>query len=247
MISLSRARHFWRYDLRLVGRDRFLTFVPPYLVVIVLAMRWGVPPLVRWLASEHDFHLRPYLPQVGSYVTVLLSSMFVGLLVGFLLLDEKEQGTLSARRVTPAPLEDFLVYRLGLPTLFGAVALPPIALGHGLDAPSWPVLLFLALANAPMAAAAAAFFPLVAADKVQAFAWGKALSALCFLPLVGTLLETPWNLVAAGWLPPYWTVEAYVRAAQGEPWLLHGLVGGISSWALAAWTFHLYGRSVRRS
>ena len=247
MSRLSTYLHLWRYDLKLVARDRFLTFVPFYLAIIVLALRLGVPPLTDWLKAEHGFDLQPYWPLVGSYVTVLLSSMFLGLLIGFLLLDEKEQGTLRARLVTPLPLGDFLAYRIGLPALFGLVALPAIGLGHGLGAPNLGVLLFLAVANAPMASAAAVFFPLVTQDKVQAFAWGKLMSGLCFLPLVAALLDSPWNLVVAAWIPPYWTLEAYLRATAGQSWWVHGWIGALASWGFTAWTVYLYRRSLRKA
>ena len=240
-------KHLWSFDLRLVARDRFLIFIPGYLLVIVGAMRWGIPPLSAWLLRTEAFDLRPYWILLGSYVAILLSAMFVGVLVGFLLLDEAEQGTLRARLVMPLPLNRYLAYRVGVPALFGAVILPLIALGHGLGAPSVGVLLFLAVANGPMAVVSALFFPLVARDKVQAFAWAKLLSGLCVVPLVAVLLDAPWNVLVGGWLPPYWTVEAYVRASQGSPWLLHGASGAVTSWALAYGLLRLYARSVRRA
>ncbi len=244
---LALFKHFWAYDLKLVARDRFLVFVPSYLVVIVVAMRFGVPPLTGWLKRRFDFDLEPYWPLIGSYTTVLLSSMFLGLLIGFLMLDEKEQGTLRARLVTPVALSDYLMYRIGLPGLFAFVALPAIAVGHGLGAPSIGICGLLALANAPMASAAAIFFPLMTRDKVQAFAWGKLLSGLCFLPMVAALLDAPWKFVVGAWVPPFWTVEAYVRAANGQSWWAWALIGALTSWAFTAWTVHLYQRSVRKS
>ena len=246
MSRLALFKHFWAYDFKMVARDRFLVFVPSYLVIIVLAMRFGVPPLTDWLSSRYGFELAPYWPLIGSYTTVLLSAMFLGLLIGFLMLDEKEQGTLRARLVTPVAFSDYLAYRIGLPALFALVALPAIALGHGLGAPSWTVCWVLALANAPMASAAAVFFPLMTRDKVQAFAWAKLLSGLCFLPMVAALLETPWKFVVGAWVPPFWTVEAYVRATHGDSWWPWALVGALATWGFAAWTVHLYQRSVRR-
>lgn len=240
-------KHLWAYDFKMVARDRFLVFVPSYLVVITVAMRFGVPPLSRWLKARHGFDLEPFWPLLGSYTTVLLSAMFLGVLIGFLMLDEKEQGTSRARLVTPVPLFDYLAYRIGLPAVFGFVALPAIALGHGLGAPSLGVCWILALGNAPMASAAAVFFPLMTRDKVQAFAWAKLLSGLCFLPMVAALLDAPWKFVVGAWVPPFWTVEAYVRATNGESWWAWAVVGALSSWGFAAWTVHLYQRSVRRA
>lgn len=245
-MSSALFRHFWTYDLELVGRDRFLSFVPAYLVVIVPALRFGVPPLTHWLRADYGFDLEPYWPLIGSYVSVLLSSMFIGILVGFLLLDEREQGTLRARLVTPLAFEGFLVYRIAQVTLAAVVTLPFIAYGLGLGAPSLSAVVVLALANAPMAVVGTLFFPLFTRDKVQAFAWGKLLSGICFLPLAATLLDSPWHWVVGGWMPVYWTLEAYLRAESGEPWVIHAATGGLTTWLLAAWMVRLYRRAVHR-
>lgn len=228
MRRLALLRHLLRTDARLLGRDPMLIFITGYLVLMMLLLRWGLPPLQRWLLEAHGFDFEPYLPLVAAYFAVLVPPLFVGFMIGFLVLDEKEDGTLRARLVTPVPFGLYIAYRVAMPTVLALVLTPMLAFLLGFGSPTWPVVLAIALVNAPAGALSTLFYPVFASDKVQAFALSKAMSTLAILPIAAHFVATPWCYLV-GLFPPYWTVRAFQAAQAGEPFVVYLLVGCVAN------------------
>ena len=107
-------------DIRLVRRDNLLRWMLLLPVALTALARWGLGPLADSLRQWFD--LEPYYPLVASYALLLSTSLTFGQVTGFLLLDEREDRTLSALRVTPVPFNFYLVYRISAPTVLSAVA-----------------------------------------------------------------------------------------------------------------------------
>jgi fluoroquinolone transport system permease protein len=144
----------------------------------------------------------------------------VGMVIGFLFLDERDSRTLTALRTTPLSMRQYLVYRVALPLLLGtastlvgypltgltplpATSLVPISIVASLSAP----LLSLVLAVA-------------APNKVAGFAVVKVLNAVNLLPVVAYFFPRPVQF-AAGILPTYWPMRALwpaVRPSPGTCW-----------------------------
>lgn len=227
-------------DARLVTRDRALLWA---LVVPVLAaalIRWGLPPLSEWLWVQAAFDLEPYHALIaGAYV--LVAPSMVGFVVGFLLLDERDDHVLDALRVTPVPLNDLFLYRVGM----------PVVLGTGITLAAYPWLGMTPLPAAPLVVASAlgacsaptiALFLVAYADnKVSGLALAKLMSAVSNLALVAWFVPMPWQLVA-GVLPSYWPMKVVWQAAAGDPWAAvaaAGLCINVIAIALFAWRFRV--------
>ena len=95
-------------DARSIGRDSLLAWMLPFPLVMAAILRFGVPALALRLESELGFDLRPYYPLITAYFAVLFAPLLVGMLVGFVLLDERDDETLKALLVTPLPFEQYL-------------------------------------------------------------------------------------------------------------------------------------------
>lgn len=186
-----------------VGRDtllRAMVFLP---LGLAAAARWVFPPALARLAGLLPFDLLSLYPQLMSYVLLLLAPTICGMVVGFVLLDQRDDHTLAAMQVTPLPLRDYLAYRLTAPMLLSllmTLAALPLA---GLLPLSPLALLGLALAAAPLAPLVALFLAGFAANKVQGFALQKALGVLLLAPYLAALLPGRWELLA-GLVPTYW-------------------------------------------
>lgn len=239
-------RHLARTDTRLIGRDALLSFLLLYIVIIILAARWGVPPLGRWLHAAHGFDLAPYHPLVVAYVSVLVAPMLIGFMMGFLMLDEKEDGTLRALLVTPLPLATYLLYRISVPTVLTALFVPLAVWGLDLGAPPWPAVLLVAAVNAPLGAASTLFYPVFASDKVRAFVLAKIVSGAAFLPIAAYFIAPPWQYLAAVF-PPFWTVKALWLAMAGDPgWGIHLGLGALATWGTLAFMAERFRRAAVR-
>lgn len=213
-MRLSRAiRSLGPVDLRNVLRDPLLAWIVFYPFVLALAVRFGTPPLTDWLRDTWSFELAPYYPLLASFVVGMAPGM-VGAVVGFLLLDERDDRTLAAMMVTPLPLEQYLLYRLGAPTLvaFGVtLAVYPLAGLAPLSAPALLTAAALAGLSAPLTALFLASF---AQNKISGFAWVKVLNGINLLPVLAWFAPMPSQL-AFGVVPTYWPMKVVWEASAG--------------------------------
>jgi fluoroquinolone transport system permease protein len=156
----------------------------------------------------------------------MMAAGLTGTVIGFLLLDQRDDQTQPALLVTPMSLGDYLVYRLSVPTLlaiplamaaYGIAGLVPLSLGQVIAA---------ALTAAPLAVLYALFIGSLAANKVQGLALVKGVGIL-FVPAVfAWFVPWPWQELA-GVVPHYWPLKVFWEFAAGRAlsgWL-HAAVG----------------------
>lgn len=199
-------------DARNVGRDSLLAWMAGMPLLLGIAARWLLPVLSAWLEADFDFQLAPYRHLIASYFS-LLAPMTVGLVIGFLLLDERDDNTLTALLVTPLSARTYVLYRIALPLLLcTAVTAAGIAIADLVTVGWLPLILVLALAafEAPILSL---FLAVFAENKVQGFALVKALGAVLLAPVVAWWVALPWQLLA-GLVPSYWPLRAYWSAAD---------------------------------
>jgi fluoroquinolone transport system permease protein len=183
-------------------------------VAIALAVRWLMPPLMARLSLLIDYDLTPDYVPLMSFVLLTMIPNLVGIVIGFLLLDQRDDGTLAALQVSPLPLGSYLAYRLTIPAALGflmTVALFPIA---GLEGTLPLPLLLAALVAAPTAPAIALFVGGFAANKVQGFALMKAAGVVLWPPMFAWFVDPPWQSLFAVF-PAYWAGKLYWTAWSG--------------------------------
>jgi len=194
-------------------------------IALAIVLRLLLPRLAQALLAAARFDLEPLYPLVMSGY-LMTAAGIVGMVVGFLLLDERDARTLAAIRVTPFSIRRYLAYRIALPLLVGTVStligfqltgirllplgtLSALSIVAGLSAP----LLALVLATA-------------APNKVAGFAVVKVLNGLNLLPVAAYFVPLPLQYLA-GVLPAYWPMRAFWSAAAGEDYAGALVVGAI--------------------
>ncbi len=120
MNALQAIRALGPIDIRSVWRDSLLRWMFAMALGLGFLLRWGIPPLSVKLANDYSFDLVAYYPLVMSMMLPTLP-ILVGVIIGFLLLDERDDRTLSALQVTPLTLRGYLIYRLTLPIVLSVV------------------------------------------------------------------------------------------------------------------------------
>jgi hypothetical protein len=231
-------------DARLLWRDPLLGWILFIPVGLALLLRALLPAARDALLTGVGMDLAAYYPLImGGYV--MTAPGIVGMIVGFLLLDERDSRTLVALRVTPLPLRRYLAYRIVVPLLAGiavtiacyplagAVALPVRSLmAISVVGSLWAPLLALVLATA-------------APNKVAGFAVMKVLNSLTLLPIAAFFLPTPLQYVA-GILPPYWPMRALWSAAAGDTFGWYVLIGAVSGGTAIIIASRLFERRLMR-
>lgn len=223
-------------DVRNVRRDPLLRWLVVLPLVVALAARWLLPSLLVELEAFMQIPLLPYYSPFMAFILLLLGPMLAGVVVGFLLLDQRDDRTLFALQVTPLSLNNYLAYRLMLPVLIGLLLSLVVLPLSGLVQLNILYLLAVALAAAPIAPLFALFLAAFAANKVQGFAIQKGLGAVILPPLVAYFVPAPWHWLF-GLVPTYWPAQVLwlAQAGSGQLWLYLGvglLVQGLLLWYL---------------
>jgi hypothetical protein len=211
-------------DARLLVRDPLLAWVILLPIGLALVLRVLIPPAEAALLRA-GFDLMPYHPLImGGYL--MTAPGIVGMVIGFLLLDERDARTLAALRVTPLSMRRYLAFRVAVPLVVGSAA---TLVGYpltGIAALSLQTLLPLAVIAGFSAPLLALVLATAAPNKVAGFAVTKVANGINLLPIAAFFLPLPLQW-AAGVLPPYWPMRALWSATAGEPYAGYLLVGGV--------------------
>jgi fluoroquinolone transport system permease protein len=211
-----------------------------------LLFRFAVPPVADALDRQFGFDLVPYYPLLMSLLPLVMAGM-TGTVAGFLLLDQRDDQTMTALLVTPLSLGDYLRYRLGglmmLSAVFGALMVPLA----GLTETTPLQVVVTAVAAAPLAPIYALFLGTFAANKVQGFALAKAVGVVFVPCTVSYFVTGPWQS-AFGLVPHYWPLKVFWLFDEGAPGLalVHALIGVAWQGALLMLLVRRFSRVVRR-
>jgi fluoroquinolone transport system permease protein len=212
-----------RIDLVSVRRDSLLLWAAVGPLAMALSYRYGVPPLADALVRGTGFDLTPYYGLLMSFF-LMMPPALVGMIVGFLLLDERDDRTLAALLVTPMPLSTYLWYRVTAPLVSGilaTLACYPIA---GLAPIAFVDLMVIAALASLTGPITALFLVAFAENKVSGFALVKIINLVNILPIWAYFLQLPWQLVG-GIVPGFWPMKMLWLATAGENYLAYGLSG----------------------
>lgn len=201
---------------------RWMLVLPP---LFALMFRWLAHLSSDWLTG-FGIELDTYRPLVAS-ILILIAPMMYGVVVGFLLLDQKDDRTLIALRVTPLSARGYLAYRVAVPMVLSVVMTPVVLTLGGFSGVGLGKQLLAGVAAAPLAPAFALLLAAFARNKVQGFALMKAAGVINWPPAIAWFVNSDWQL-AFGVCPTYWPARFYwgLEASQSGAWIymLVGLV-----------------------
>jgi hypothetical protein len=198
-------------------RDEILLIITCVPIILTLLVRFGEPPL-RGLLTE-------YLDLSRHHLTILavlasMTPMMFGWLIGFKLLDDRDEHTLSAIAVTPLTKQGYIVYRTALvlvlsaflnTTLIPLTGLTGITLGRLI-----PISIMAAFEAPIMALVLAAF----AGNKVEGLAVAKFMGIFSAVPVLPLYIDSPF-VYAAGIVPFFWVGKTVsLTAGPAGPYFL---------------------------
>jgi hypothetical protein len=231
-------------DTRLVWRDPLLKWVLLLPIGLALVLRVLMPKVHDALVMAAGFEASPYYPLVmGGYL--MTAPGIVGMVVGFLLLDEQDAHTLTALRVTPLSMRRYLAYRIAVPLL---VAMASTLVGYlliGVTPLPFASLLAISSVGALSAPLLALVLAAAAPNKVAGLALVKVLNGVNLLPVAAFFLPVPLQYVA-GVIPTYWPMRAFWSAAEREPYFADLFVGAITCVLAVALAAFMFERKLKR-
>jgi fluoroquinolone transport system permease protein len=223
-------------DLQSTLGDPMLRWLAILPVGIALLVRFGLPLVLAQLSALLGADLGWLMPPLSAYINAALAPSMAGAVVGFLLLDQRDDRTLLALRVTPLPAGVLIGYRLALPLIVATlVAWAALLIAGSVGRPQ--LALACALAAAPLAPLSALALATLARNKVEGFALAKMASAFLIAPLALFFVPEPWRpalfLLPTTWgASAIWTLQggAYPPLLLLGAWLVPGALVAALVW-----------------
>ena len=215
----------WRtipYDLKQLKGDPMLliSLTVPFILWVLM---YPVYPIVEQaVLKQWNLDISPYYPQAGIFL-VMLIPMMMGMVYGFILLDERDAGVITAISVTPTGKSGYLVLRMGIPMVLSFVLimlyLILLRLSGSLN------LLQLILISMVMSGQSLILLLILGAyadNKVMGMAITKGSGLLLIGPLLDYVLPAPYNWVGA-FSPLFWASRTLLAETPGFIWFYAGI------------------------
>lgn len=183
--------------------------------------------------------LRSLMLALAIYSAIVIS----GAAIGLTMVDERENDTLTALRVTPVRFMQYLLSKLGLISMVVVISAPLavlIALGGSDGSIDWAAIIAAILATMPLAWLLGLLLGLIADTQLKAMSALKVLLVLfTSLPLLGFV-----DIGGFAWLldlfAPHWGVQAVYAAVTGGSLeaCLWALVAVLPPLVIVIWLLH---------
>ncbi len=208
-------------DMRLVLRDPLLAIMPLAPFLASTALRFIFPLVFSLLGRYLGLSgLEVWEPFIRAML-ILFPGMFFGMIAGFLILDDRDEGILRYQEATPLGPGGYLASRLGFFSLLAFLAGPFCGIISGFGSFNIFKDIGVSLLGAFQVPFMALFLGAFAANKVEGLSLAKALGLVDLAPLA-LVAALPLRLVGSPFFQFWatsllWTPEG---GGSGFPWSL---------------------------
>jgi fluoroquinolone transport system permease protein len=217
-----------KYDFLQIGRDPMLIMSVAVPAILWLLLEFVFPLTANLAMRQWGIDIQEYFMPVSVFFMVLIP-MMLGMVYGFILLDERDGGMIMAISVTPLGKNGYILLRMGLPVAYSFVCImlfyillgtsPQLTFGQH-------ALLSLVLSlNAPIMLL---FLGAFAGNKVEGLAISKGFGLLLIAVPIGYFAPAPYHWLGA-YSPLFWIGKAYFTETLVE----------FSLYFMAGMVFHL--------
>lgn len=210
---MTRILFLLTYDIRSIQKD-LMTMIAIFApILMALFFRFVTPILDKVFFEGTSFSSYDQNLVIGLLL-LLSTPVMIGIMSGFILLDEKDEGVAMSIAVTPFQLKGYLLYRLTFPMFISLLlAFPVLLIGGFTEILTLRLLpfLLLILLEIPIIGL---FMASIAENKVEGLAAAKVVSILLAIPLALYFIDHP-ALMLAGIFPPYWPLKGYLLTLNG--------------------------------
>ena len=183
-----------------------------------LLLCWGFPYILKVMGEYLGIDLMADYFILSGFFILLIVPMVSGLIVGFLLLDQRDNRILTVLQITPISPVTYLLYASIMPLLSSFVITIISFYITGLGSLGLTVILTAALSQAPLAPLVAITMVSFAENKLQGFALVKASIVFWIPPVFAYYLRPEWEYLF--WIIPlYWPCRIFWAVLLNDPHL----------------------------
>lgn len=233
------------FDLRNITRDSLLAFLITSPLLIALIFRFAIPDDA---ALERIVQSYPQLETLVSArgpvlmsIVVSMSAGLIGAVYGLLLVDERDERTLTVLRVMPVSFGRYLFARLTTPCLLSmlmTIAAYPVA---GLAPLPFATVAAIAMVGATTVPVVTLTIVTFSTNKVVALAIMRVVNALLALPILA-YFASPLQEMLAWPVPTFWQMKSLWLATEGQTYLWALTLTPALNAPLVLWLYHRFTR-----
>ena len=217
-------------DIKQILRDPVMAIMMVAPVFTIIMFKLLVIFLIPFINAKTGIDISPWHPYILAFV-LLINAGLLGIVTGFMMLDERDGNIAELMSVTPLGRTGYLINRLSFASILSFIY--SIAGFYGLNLVSLPfvLVLFLSLLLSIYSAIIGLLIFQSADDKVKGLTFAKALNSLVFFALTD-LFALKWLTVLSWFFPPYW-ITMIIKSPHSL------LVSGIALLVHAGWLWVL--------
>ncbi len=193
-----------------------LSLMVPF--ILWALMQFIFPIVAQFILDNWSFDINAWYRQAG-YFFMLLIPMMMGMVYGFILLDERDGGIITAISITPMGKPGYLKLRLGIPMVLSFLFVTVFQLVLGLQGSNGILqIIVLSAILSSQSLMMLLFLGAYADNKVMGLAISKGFAILLLGPVFDFILPHPLNWLGA-YSPMFWTGRSYLSESTGTFWL----------------------------
>jgi fluoroquinolone transport system permease protein len=199
-------------DAKNILRDPMLIMSILSPIILTLLLRYVLPPMQRIILRRFDVNLFDYDILIMSFA-IILCPLMIGMLTGFLLLDERDEALISYFSITPLTRNGYLLYRISIPFCITLCSSSLLLLSSGVAQPGfWPAVSIVILTSL-QAPIVTLFLGVFATNKVEGLALSKMAGITVIAPVIAYFVPSQLQYISS-FLPAFWVTKAYMRASD---------------------------------
>lgn len=200
---------YFKTDFKKLIREPMMAFLFLVPFMLPLIFKLLIIYLVPFISSITSFNILSYNAYILSFI-LIISPGILGMVVGFMLLDDKDSKIVELMSITPVGRKGYVLLRLIyvfistlIYTIYNYLIIDIYILSIG-------TLLYLTLLLSIYGCLIGILLFLFASDKVKGLTYAKALNMMLIFAFAD-LLDVKWILVLSSFFPTYWITKIIIE------------------------------------
>lgn len=215
----------WRaipYDLKQLKGDPMLILSMMVPFILWALMYLVFPILDQAVLKQWNLDISPYYRQAGVFFLMLIP-MMMGMVYGFILLDERDAGVITAISVTPTGKSGYLILRMGIPLIISFILIMLyLILLRLTGSMNLSQLILVSIVISGQSLILLLLLGAYADNKVMGMAITKGSGLLLIGPLLDYGAPAPFNWIG-GFSPVFWASRSILADSTGSIWIYTGI------------------------
>ncbi len=265
-MSMKKYLRLLSYEMKTIVRDPMNFFMLIYPVFMLVLIGWLLPLGLNRGGLGNTNPAYSITMMITFVVVISIGGYIAGALLGFSLLENKDEKTINSIAVTPVSVTGYIIFKTIYSYVLSVLGNLFLILGikwwaaeaysftfasmtFGFDNLTYGHIISFSLVASLLVPAIGALIASIAKNKIEGFAFMKSGGLLVMIPAL-VLLDafSDWKQYLLGVTPNFWPVKALLNAALNTtgaddlPYWGYLLIGGIYMSLLAVFSIYAFAK-----